>query len=89
VIQRLSRISGDISAAVEQQGAATQEIARNTALTSEGTRAVSGHIVGVREAAESAKSGSAQVLAAASDLARQAEALRREVDGFLVTVRAA
>ncbi|MCJ2037149.1 methyl-accepting chemotaxis protein [Methylobacterium sp. J-068] len=89
VIQRLSRISGDISAAVEQQDAATQEIARNTVLTSEGTRAVSGHIAGVREAAESARSGSAQVLTAASDLARQAMALRREVDGFLVTVRAA
>ena len=89
VIQRLSRISGDISAAVDQQEAATQEIARNTVLTSEGTRAVSGHIVGVRDAAESARSGSAQVLNAASDLARQATALRREVDGFLVTVRAA
>ena len=89
VIQRLSRISGDISAAVDQQEAATQEIARNTVLTSEGTRAVSGHIIGVRDAAESARSGSAQVLNAASDLARQATALRREVDGFLVTVRAA
>ena len=89
VIQRLSRISGDISAAVDQQEAATQEIARNTVLTSEGTRAVSGHIVGVREAADTARSGSAQVLAAASDLARQATALRREVDGFLVSVRAA
>ncbi|KQP54246.1 chemotaxis protein [Methylobacterium sp. Leaf111] len=89
VIQRLSRISEDISVAVDQQEAATQEIARNTVLTSEGTRAVSGHIVGVREAADSARSGSAQVLTAASDLARQASALRREVDGFLVTVRAA
>ncbi|MCJ2047074.1 nitrate- and nitrite sensing domain-containing protein [Methylobacterium sp. J-078] len=89
VIQRLSRLSGDISAAVEQQGAATQEIARNTTLTSEGTRAVSGHVAGVREAAESARAGSAQVLTAASDLARQAASLRQEVDGFLVTVRAA
>jgi methyl-accepting chemotaxis protein len=89
VIRRLSRISGDISAAVDQQEAATQEIARNTVLTSEGTRAVSGHIVGVREAANSARNGSSQVLSAASDLARQAAALRQEVDGFLVTVRAA
>ena len=89
VIQRLSHISGDISAAVEEQGAATQEIARNTALTSQGTRAVSGHIAGVREAAESARSGSSQVLSAASDLARQAASLRTEVDAFLVSVRAA
>ncbi|MGU3359241.1 methyl-accepting chemotaxis protein [Methylobacterium sp. M6A4_1b] len=89
VIQRLGRISGDVAAAVDQQESTTREIARNTVLTSEGTRAVSGHIAGVREAADSARSGSAQVLTAASVLARQAAALRREVDGFLVTVRAA
>ncbi|MCK2052706.1 nitrate- and nitrite sensing domain-containing protein [Methylobacterium sp. 37f] len=89
VIQRLNRISGDISAAVDQQDAATQEIARNTVRTSEGTRAVSGHITGVREAAEAARSGSSQVLSAASDLARQASDLRREVTGFLASVRTA
>lgn len=89
VIERLGRLSGDIAAAVEQQGAATQEIARSTAQTSLGTRAVSGHIIGVREAAETARSSSAQVLSAASDLARQAAALRAEVGGFLATVRAA
>lgn len=89
VIQRLGHISGDIAAAVEQQGAATQEIARNTALASEGARAVSGHIVGVREAAEAARNGSSQVLSAASELAGQAAALRSQVDDFLAGVRAA
>lgn len=89
IIGRLGRLSSDISAAVEQQGAATLEIARTTAQTSQGTRAVSGHIIGVSEAAEAARSGSAQVLSAASDLARQATALSHEVGGFLATVRAA
>nr|USU32460.1 nitrate- and nitrite sensing domain-containing protein [Methylobacterium sp. OTU13CASTA1] len=89
VIQRLSTLSQDIAAAVQQQDAATQEIARTTILTSDGTRQVSTHIAGVSEAAESARSGSDQVLTAASDLARQATSLRAEVDGFLATVRAA
>ncbi|SFG47744.1 methyl-accepting chemotaxis protein [Methylobacterium gossipiicola] len=89
VIQRLSTLSQDIAAAVQQQDAATREIARTTVHTSEGTRRVSTHIAGVSAAADSARTGSDQVLTAASDLARQAAALRDEVDGFLATVRAA
>jgi len=89
VIQSLSRISGDIAAAVEEQGAATGEIARTTAETSRGTRTVSENIAGVSEAAEAASAGSARVLSAAGDLARQAQDLRTEIGGFLATVRAA
>jgi methyl-accepting chemotaxis protein len=89
VIQRLSTLSQDIAAAVQQQDAATREIARTTVHTSDGTRRVSTHIAGVSQAAESARTGSDQVLTAAGDLARQAAALREEVGGFLATVRAA
>ncbi|MCJ2082216.1 methyl-accepting chemotaxis protein [Methylobacterium sp. J-090] len=89
VIQRLSTLSQDIAAAVQQQDAATGEIARTTIRTSDGTRQVSTHIAGVSTAADTARTGSDQVLTAASDLARQAAALRTEVDGFLATVRAA
>ncbi|MCJ2106820.1 nitrate- and nitrite sensing domain-containing protein [Methylobacterium sp. E-041] len=89
VIRRLAQIGGDIAAAVEEQGAATGEIARTTAQTSQGTRAVSEHIGGVSEAAGTASSGSAQVLAAASALSSQAGDLRGAVDHFLAGVRAA
>ena len=89
LIQRLSRIGGDIAAAVEEQGAATTEIARTTAQSSENSRAVSSHIAGVSETAATASAGSAQVLAAAGDLSRQAAGLRETVSGFLATVRAA
>ncbi|HEV7438559.1 MAG TPA: nitrate- and nitrite sensing domain-containing protein [Methylobacterium sp.] len=89
VIQRLARIGGDIAAAVEEQGAATGEFARTTAQTSEGTRAVSGHIAGVSDAAGTASAGSAQILSAATDLSAQASDLRGEVGRFLATVRAA
>ena len=89
MIHHLSTLSQDIAAAVRQQDSATREIARTTVLTSDGTRQVSTHIAGVSAAADSARTGSGQVLAAASDLARHAAALRAEVDGFLTTVRAA
>ena len=88
-IRELARISGDIAAAVEEQGAATAEIARTTVETSQGTRTVSDTVAGVANAAVGTSAGSAQVLGAASDLARQAAALRREVGGFLEQVRAA
>ena len=89
VIRTLARIGGEIAAMVEQQGAATAEIARTTGQTSQDTRAVSGHIAGVGEAADMASHGSSQVLDAASDLARQASALRGAVGDFLANVRAA
>ncbi|EHP90516.1 methyl-accepting chemotaxis sensory transducer, partial [Methylorubrum extorquens DSM 13060] len=46
-------------------------------------------VAGVAHTADDASTGSAQVLGAASDLARQAAALRTEVGGFLNQVRAA
>lgn len=89
VVRDLARIGSDIAAMVEEQGAATAEIARTTSQTSQDTRAVSGHVTGVDAAAATASQGSEQVLAAASDLSRQATALRGAVAGFLTKVRAA
>jgi len=89
VIRNLARIGAEIAAMVEEQGAATAEIARTTAQTAQDTRGVSGHMAGVGEAADTASQGSAQVLQAAGDLARQAGALRAAVAGFLDRVRAA
>ncbi|GJE40365.1 methyl-accepting chemotaxis protein [Methylobacterium persicinum] len=89
VVRDLARIGSDIAAMVEEQGAATAEIARTTSQTSQDTRAVSGHVTGVDAAAATASQGSEQVLAAASDLSRQATALRGAVAVFLTKVRAA
>jgi methyl-accepting chemotaxis protein len=89
VVHDLARIGSDIAAMVEEQGAATAEIARTTAQTSEDARAVSGHVAGVDAAAATASQGSDQVLTAASDLSRQAGALREAVNAFLGQVRAA
>ena len=89
VIRTLARIGAEIAARVEQQGAATAEIARTTAQTSQDTGGVSKHMAGVGAAAGTASQGSAQVLQAAGDLSRQAGDLRGAVEDFLARVRAA
>src|SRR5206468_8636659 len=47
-IGRISEIASTIAAAVEEQGAATQEIARNVGEAAKGTAVVASNITGVR-----------------------------------------
>ena len=88
-IGRVNEISTAIASAVEEQGAATQEISRNVQEASAGSAEVSSNIVGVTQASQQTSAGSTQVLSAASELARNGEKLRQEVESFLHTVRAA
>jgi methyl-accepting chemotaxis protein len=88
-IQEISGVATMIAAAVEEQGAATQEIVRNVAQAATGTATVTGHIAGVAGAAEETGAAAEQVLSAASELSRQSEHLSAEVNRFLDTVRAA
>ncbi|WP_407048796.1 methyl-accepting chemotaxis protein [Methyloraptor flagellatus] len=88
-IQRMNDIAGDVAAAVDGQGQATAEIARNVSEAAQGTSDVSGNIAGVTEAAAHASKASADVLASASHLSRQASALSAQVADFLARVRAA
>jgi methyl-accepting chemotaxis protein len=88
-ITKISEIAVVISSAVEEQGAATQEIARNVQQAAAGTNEVSANIVGVTQAASQTGAASAQVLATAGQLAKQSEVLRAEVDEFLSNIRAA
>jgi len=89
VIEKVRSISSEISASVEQQGAATGEIARNVQEAARGTQEVSATIVGVSEAAASTGAAAQQVLASASLLSDNSNRLRRHVTDFLATVRAA
>ena len=88
-ITKMSEIATAIAAAIEEQGTATQEIARNTQEASRGTQEVSSNIVGVNQAAHETGSAATQVLESAGDLSKQAETLRAEVDRFLASIRAA
>jgi len=88
-IREIDTVATSIAAAVEQQGAATQEIVRNVAQASTGTSAVTGNIVGVAQASEQTGAAAAHVLSSASALSRQSEHLSTEVSSFLKTVRTA
>jgi methyl-accepting chemotaxis protein len=88
-ITRLNEISSAIAAAVEQQGTATRDISDNVQQAARGTEEVSSNISGVNQAAAETGSAATQVLGAAGGLSKEAETLRREVAGFIATVRAA
>ena len=88
-IEEVSAIAGGIAAAVEEQGAATAEIARNVQQTATAAQDVSSNIGGVGDAATETGAAAGQVLSAAGSLARQAERLTSEVNGFVADVRAA
>jgi len=86
-VGRIDGISTAISAAVEQQSAATADIARNIHAASNGTQDVSSTITGVSQAAGETGAASHQVLETAGQLAREAEHLKAVVGGFIDRVR--
>src|ERR1035441_577300 len=88
-IEKLSEISSTIAAAVEEQGAATQEISRNVQQAAQGTMQVSSNITDVQRGAGETGSASAQVLSAAQSLSGESNRLKLEVGKFLSSVRAA
>jgi methyl-accepting chemotaxis protein len=88
-IGRMSEISATIASAVEEQGAATQEISRNVQQAAQGTHQVSANISDVQRGASETGSASSQVLSAAQSLSRDSNRLKLEVGKFLDTVRAA
>ena len=88
-IGRISEIASMISASVEEQGAATQEIARNVGEAAKGTGQVATSINDVNRGAAETGTASSQVLSSAQSLSRESHHLKLEVDKFLSTVRAA
>jgi methyl-accepting chemotaxis protein len=88
-IGRMSEIASTIASAVEEQGAATQEISRNVQQAAQGTMQVSSNIVDVQRGATETGSASTQVLAAAQSLSSDSTRLKDEVSKFLNAVRAA
>jgi methyl-accepting chemotaxis protein len=88
VIDQVRQISAGIAAAVEQQGAATHEIARNVQQAASGTESVSVQIAAIHHSSEAAKGSWGEMLGTSGDLARSAATLRAEVSRFLDGVRA-
>lgn len=88
-IGRMSEIASTIASAVEEQGAATQEISRNVQQAAQGTMEVSANITDVQRGATETGSASTQVFSAARSLSRDSDKLKVQVDLFLSNVRAA
>ena len=87
-IGRIDQISSTIAAAVEEQGAATQEIARSVQQSAGGAREVSDNVAVVSKSIDEAGRMAGGLLEAASELSEQAELMNREVGNFLERVRA-
>jgi len=87
IIARVSEISTAIASAVEEQGAATQEISRSVQQAAQGTGEVSTNITGVTNAIQSAGGAAGLVLEAAAKLSSNGDSLREQVDRFLREVR--
>jgi methyl-accepting chemotaxis protein len=88
-IAQVSDTSTAVAAAVEEQGSATKDIARNVAEAAKGTSGVTSNIASVSDAAQSTGAAASEVLTSAGDLSKNSEALKVQVNEFLREIRAA
>ncbi|HXP97019.1 MAG TPA: cache domain-containing protein [Telmatospirillum sp.] len=86
-IAEMDEVSGAIAAAVEIQGAATQEITRNIQDAHAGTAEVARNVVGVARGAQDGSTAARGVFAAAKDLNHEAETMRAVADSFLIRLQ--
>jgi methyl-accepting chemotaxis protein len=85
-ITELNEIAMAISAAVEEQEAATREIARNVEQASAGTGEVSRNIVEISTGVQDTSNIAKEVLTASDDLSAQAASLNSELETFMIEV---
>lgn len=88
-IASVNEIATAIAAAVEEQGMATAEIARNVQEAARGTQEVSSNISGVSQTASETGQTATQLLSSANELSQQSEMLRTQVEGFFTAIRSA
>ena len=86
-ICQIDGVSSAISAAVEEQDAATKEIARNIEEAANGTEDVTQNISEVRDAAQMTTQESSSVLHVATELFKHADQLKERVSSFMKQVR--
>jgi methyl-accepting chemotaxis protein len=85
-ISDINEVSSMIAAAVEQQGAATREIASNVQQASAGTAEVSCNIDGISHSADHTGKVATRVNDVSNQIASQVDTLRDEVERFLKAV---
>jgi methyl-accepting chemotaxis protein len=89
IIGEVNEVATAIATAVEQQGAATQEITRSTQHAAQGTKNVSDNITGVKTDADAAAAAAENVKRASETLETQSHQLGSQVTQFLGKIRAA
>jgi methyl-accepting chemotaxis protein len=87
-IGHISEIASAIAAAVDQQGAATQQIAHNVQSAATGTADVASTITDVAKGSSETGAASNQLLTSARALSDEGSRLKSEVEKFLRSVRA-
>ncbi len=86
-VSEINEIAASISAAIEQQDAATREIARNVEQAYRGTQEVSENIGHVTRAAGTTGAAAGDILNSAGDMNRQSALLNSKLIDFLNGVR--
>lgn len=87
-IAEISAIMSGIEVDTAQQRNATQEISSSVQDAARGTLDVSNHIVQITSTSSETGRMASDARDSAVDLSQQAETLKREVDGFIVSVKA-
>jgi len=85
-ILQMEGISAAVAAAVEEQGSATQEIARNIQETSTKVKEVSDNIIQVGSMSKGNKENSQAVLKSATSVSVLTDSMSEEIEGFLKKV---
>ncbi|MGR7994609.1 methyl-accepting chemotaxis protein [Xanthobacter sp. ZOL 2024] len=88
-INNVRDLTAIIAGAVEEQRAATGEIAANTHRAAQGATQVTGNMSGVGQAAGMTGSAATQLMSLSAALSEQSQDLQREVTSFVVSLRAA
>ena len=88
-VDTISTTSESIANSIEQQNSATQEIVKNIHEAAAGTQEVTTNISGVNQAASESSSAASEVVQVVGELSRQSDTLRKELNKFLQSLRAA
>lgn len=86
-VEQIDHATASVSAAVEEQFAATEEIGRNVNMVSTGTQQMTGTIGDVKQSSITSGNRANDVLSDAETVNKQVESLRKEISGFLDSIR--
>ena len=89
IIAEVNEVATAIAAAVQEQGAATQEITRSTQFAAQGTKQVSDNVSGVKSDADAGAAAAGNVKRASETLEKESQHLGSQVNEFLRRIRAA